>query len=251
MDAMRTHTGSVRGRLAALGAFACLLAGGFAISYGGEDAGAARAKEIGKTKSWPKASCPTPNSNSFPARRGCQVLGEVTGFQIEASGKEDLMRVPADGHIVGWSVDLARPNKSERNFFERVLGDRAFNGAPSARLSMLSKADGRKYRLRGQSPVIRMNPLLGRRQYFTLNNPIEVKQGWTAALTTQTWVPSFAHDLRNDDLWRASRPSDRCEGEKNLTERSRPHLKPGTVKTYGCTYRDARILYWAYFKKAE
>ena len=159
------------------------------------------------------------------------------------------MRIPSDGNIVGWAVDLAKPDKSERNFFERVLGNRAFNGKPSARLAIVSNAKKRKYRLRDQSPVIKLNPLMGRRQYFTLNNPIEVKQGMVAALTTQTWVPSFAHDLRNDDLWRASRDKGRCEGEKNLTDRSRPHLDPGSVKTYGCTYGDARIVYWAYFKK--
>lgn len=229
-------------------ALGCLLTGALALSSG-EEAGAARAKEIGKTKSYPKPSCPTP-SGSHPARAECQVLGEVTGFQISANGKDGLMKVPRDGHIVGWAVDLSRPSKSEQQFFEKVLGDRAFNGSPSARLAMLSKAAGRKYRLRGQSPVARLGPLLGRRQYFTLNNPIEVKQGWTAALTTQTWVPAFAHDLRNDDLWRASRESDRCEGFKNLTERSRPHLGKGTVRRYGCTYRDARILYWAYFVPA-
>jgi hypothetical protein len=251
MAAGMRQAGSTRGRLAALGASGCLLAGAFGLWAGGDDAGASRAKEIGKTRDWPKASCPTPNGDDYPARRGCQVMGEVTGFQISAEGKENLMRIPADGHLVGWSVDLARPSKDERQFFERVLGDRAFNGAPSARLSVISKADGRQYRLRAQSPVARLNPLLGRRQYFTLNNPIEVQQGWTAALTSQTWVPAFAHDLRNDDLWRASRESDRCEGTQNLTERSRPHLNPGSVKTYGCTYRDARLIYWAYFQRAE
>ena len=233
----------------AAAALACLVAGGIALSSTG-DADAVKAKEIGKTGNTPKASCPTPSGNDFPARRGCQVLGEVTAIQLSANGKDGIMKVPDDGHIVGWSVDLAKPSDSERKFFERVLGNRAFNGAPSARLAMLSKANGRKYRLRGQSPAVRLNPFLGRRQYYTLNNPIEVKKGWHAGLTTQTWVPSFAHDLRNDDLWRASRDQGRCEGEKNLTQRSHPHLNPGSVKTYGCTYSDARVLYWAYFKKA-
>lgn len=249
MAATTTQAGSARGRLATAAAFACLIAAAVALSPAG-DAGASKAKEIGKTGNTPKASCPTPSGNDFPPRRGCQVLGEVTGFQLSAEGKDGLMKVPADGHIVGWAVDLSRPAPDERKFFEKVLGNRAFNGAPSARLSMISKANGRKYRLRGQSPVTKLNPLLGRRQYFTLNNPIPVNKGWTAALTTQTWVPAFAHDLRNDDLWRASRASGRCEGEKNLTQRSKPHLHVGTVETYGCTYSDARIIYWAYFKKS-
>src|SRR5688500_14702537 len=135
MAATTTTAGLARGRLAAAGAFACLIAGAVALSSGG-DADAARAKEIGRTGDPPKPSCPTPSENNFPARRGCQVLGEVTGIQLSANGKDGLMKVPADGHIVGWSVDLARPNPDERKFFEKVLGDRAFNGAPSARLAM-------------------------------------------------------------------------------------------------------------------
>jgi hypothetical protein len=250
MAATTTQAGSTRGRLVAAAACAACLIGGAIALAPANDADAARAKEIGHTKHWPKASCPTPSGNDFPARRGCQVLGEVTGVQLSANGKDNLMRIPDDGHIVGWAVDLAKPSKSERNFFERVLGNRAFNGKPSARLAIISHAKKRKYRLRAQSPVLKLNPLLGRRQYFTLNNPINVKKGMIAALTTQTWVPAFAHDLRNDDLWRASRERGRCEGTKNLTDRSRPHLNPGSVKTYGCTYSDARIVYWAYFKKS-
>lgn len=249
MAATTTSAGSTRSRLTVAAAFACLAAGAVALSGTGE-ADAVKAKEIGKTGQAPKASCPTPNQQNFPARRGCQVLGEVTAIQLSADGKDNLMRVPDDGHIVGWSVDLSRPSSSEQKFFEKVLGNEAFNGAPSAKLAMLSKANERKYRLRVQSPAEKLTSVLGRRQYFTLNNPLEVKKGWVAGLTTQTWVPNFAHDLRNDDLWRASRASNRCEGEKNLTERSKPHSQVGTVRTYGCTYRDARILYWAYFKKS-
>lgn len=247
MAATTTQAGSARSRIAAAAAFACLIAGAGALSAVGE-ADAVRAKEIGRTGNTPKPSCPTPSSGDFPARKGCQVLGEVTGFQLSADGRDGLMKVPEAGHIVGWAVSLSRPNKDERDFFAKVLGDRAFNGAPSARIAMLSRANGRNYRLRTQGPTERLSALLGRRQYFTLNNPLEVEKGWTAALTTPTWVPAFAHDYRNDDLWRASRDSDRCEGTKNLTERSRPHTKLGTVKTYGCTYPDARILYWAYFR---
>ena len=161
------------------------------------------------------------------------------------------MKVPADGTIVGWSVDLSRPNKEEQEFFAEVLGDRAFNGRPSARLAMVSKAKKRKFRLRAQSPQIQLGSSLGRRQYFTLNNPLEVKKGWIAALTTKTWVPNLAHDLPGDLKWRASRIPKYCDGtpQSNLTEHSHPHQQVGTTKTYACTYND-RLLYWAYFVKA-
>ncbi len=250
MAATTTQAGSTRSRaaIAAAAAFACL-AGGVVAIGGSEQADGAKAKEIGKTKKEPKPSCPTPSGNDFPPKKGCQVLGEVTGFQAHADGKKGLMKAPADGHIVGWAVDLSRPNKDEQKFFARKLGDRAFNGEPSARLSLLTRSNNnkKKYRLRAQSPATKLGSLLGRRQYFTLNNPIPVKQGWISALTTQTWVPDFAHDLPGDDLWKASRTAKRCDGEANLTKRSRPHQDPGSTRVYGCSYDDARILYWAYF----
>jgi hypothetical protein len=251
MAATTTQAGSTRSRsvIAAAGAFACLVAGVVAIGPA-SDADGARAKEIGKTGSTPKASCPSP-SGSFPARKGCQAFGEVTGFQAHANGKEGLMKTPADGHIVGWAVELARPNKQEQKFFSNVLGDRAFNGQPSARLSLLTRANKKRYRLRAHSPAVKLGSLLGRTQYFTLNNPIEVNKGWIAALTSQTWVPNFAHDLPGDgNLWKASRTENRCEGKRNLTKRSRPHLDPGSTRVYGCAYNDARVLYWAYFVKS-
>jgi hypothetical protein len=227
-------------------AFACLAAG-LAASGATTPADAVNAKEIGKTRQTPDPSCPTPSGNDFPPRKGCQALGEVTGFQKKADGRQGLMRVPKNGHIVGWAVDLAKPNKKERNFFEDVLGNEAFGGAPSARLAMLTRSTKKKYRLRAQSPNVKFNGLMGRRQYFTLRRPIPVKKDWIAAITTFTWIPAFAHDLDNDDRWKASRTRKRCEGTRNLTKRSRPHKGVGSTRAYGCTYKHARIIYWAYF----
>jgi len=250
MAATTTTAGSTRSRLAAAIAFACLITGAVAIGASAP-ADAVKPKILGHTKKTPKPSCPTPEQTPFPPRKGCQVFGEVTGFQIRANGKRGLMKAPADGKIVAWSVDLARPDPAERKFFSEVLGDRAFNGAPTARLSILTRAKKRKFRLRAQSPTQNLKSLLDRRHYFTLNNPISVKKGWIAALTSQTWVPNFAHNLPGDDLWRASREPGRCDAppQANLTERSRPHLGVGSTRTYGCSYNDARLLYWAYFVK--
>jgi hypothetical protein len=252
MAATTTQAGSTRGRtaLAAVAAFACLV-GGIAALGGSEQADGARAKEIGKTKKAPKPSCPTPSGSNVPARKQCQAFGEVTGFQIAGDGKNGLMKAPSDGEIVGWAVDLSRPSRDEQRFFEDVLGNRGFNGQPSGRLSLLTRANNKgRYRLRAQSPAVKLGSLLGRRQYFTLNNPISVRQGWIAAFTSQTWTPNFAHDLQrpgSDNIWRASRTEKRCNSLKDLTERSRPHLDPGSTRVYGCKYNRARVLYWAYF----
>ena len=255
MAATTTQAGSTRSRsvIAAAGAFACLVAGVVAIGPA-SDADGARAKEIGKTGDTPKPSCPTPDSNNFPPRKACRAYGEVTGFQVRGNGKQGLMKVPADGHIVGWAVDLSRPNKKEQKFFEDVLGDRAFNGQPSARIAFVTHSAKKKYRLRAQGPNVKLGSLLGRRQYFTLNNPIEVHKGWIAAITSKTWIPNLAHDLpggKEKNRWRASRRSKFCDDtpQSNLTEKSHPHNKVGSTKVYGCTYDD-RLLYWAYFVKS-
>ena len=57
-------------------------------------------------------------------------------------------------------MDLSRPDKEEQKFFEDVLGDPAFNGRPGARIAMLSKAKKKKFRLRAQSPQIKLSSLL-------------------------------------------------------------------------------------------
>jgi len=238
----RRRKGTIAGAFAALAA--CLIAvGAFTAPASGR---ADNVKKIGKTAHTPRPSCPSP-SGSFPPKKGCQALGEVTGFQKKADGKKNLMQVPAQGKIVGWSVDLAKPDKKERDFFERVLGENAADGAPTARIALLSKADGKKYRLRAQSPRMNLNGLLGEEQTFTLNNPITAQKKWIVALTTPTWVPNFAHDYGGSDRWMASRTRKRCDGQKNLTEHSSPHTGVGSTRVYACTYNDARLLYWAYF----
>jgi hypothetical protein len=177
-------------------------------------------------------------------------MGEVTGFQKRAGGKSGLFKVPKDGQIVAWSLDLSHPDKSEQRYFREHSGDRGFNGDPTARLAILNHLKGAKFKLKASSPVVKLEKLLGRQQIFTLTDPIPVKKGWTVGITTKTWIPNFAHDLGNNDLWQASRAHGRCSGRKNLEERSHPHGKVGTTRVYGCSYRAARLLYWAYFVPA-
>ena len=248
MAATTTEAGSTRSRLVAVAAFACLSAGAVAIGSVGS-AEAVKPKEIGRTSKHPAPSCPTPSGDP-PAKKICQAFGEVTGFQVQARGEQDLMKVPADGKIVAWAVDTSVPSKAEENFFRNKLGNQGDSSAPSARIALLTHAHETKFRLRDQGPTQNLNGYLGRKQYFTLRHPIPVKKNWIVALTTQTWVTNFAHDYgKKDDKWRASRTKKRCEGRKNLIKRSRPHHDPGSTRGYGCTYSDARILYWAYFVK--
>ncbi len=243
MAASGTQAGSTRSRLTIAAAFACLASLLVAIGLA-TPADAIKAKEIGKTSQTPSPSCPTPSGDP-PPRKLCQVLGKVTAFQKTGDGKQGLMRIPANGKIVAWAVDLARPNKGERNFFEANLG-----GDPTARLALLTRASDKQYRLRAQSRNVKLNGLLGRRQYFTLRKPLNVKKGWISAITTLSWVPNFAHHLKGkakQNVWKASRTRKRCTKRGDLLNRSRPHRDVGSTRAYGCTYTDARLLYWAYF----
>jgi hypothetical protein len=229
----------------ALGALAfCLLIADFAV--GGA------AKVIG-SKDDPKPSCPTPDKDTYPAAKQCLGVNTVTAFQTKAAGKGGTSKVPADGAIVAWSVDLAKPSDEEVNFFKD-----AFGGGSTARLSIL-KAQGKgRYSLTKQSPRVDLMASAGREPIFTLKKPLNVKKGLTVALTTETWLANFAHDGKltsSGDRWRASRLKKRCgdDPQKSAQEneddifKSKPHTKKGSTRTYGCIYDSARVLYSAYF----
>lgn len=216
---------------------AALIAVGIAMPA----ADAAKTKEIGKTDRTPRPSCPTPNGNP-PPKKLCRVSALVTGFQTTGDGKKGLMRIPKDGTIVGWKIALAKPNKQERKVLSADL-----NGDPTARLALLSHSEKRKYRLRAQSPNLKLNKLLGGRETITLNDPIPVRKDWIVGLTTASWTPSLAHDLEGPkNSWKASRTKNRCTKRSDLINRSRPHKDVGSTRSYGCKYTD-RLLYWAYF----
>jgi hypothetical protein len=255
MNAMTEH-GLLRPRriLVVLG-FAGLCALVIAVGATSQPADGARAKTLGKTKSTPRPNCPTPKryrgdrAPDPPLRKSCQVLGSVTGFQTRGGGKKGLFEVPRTGWIVAWSVKLSKPTKDERAFFGRELGTERLGKDPTARLAVLRPQGNKRYKLMKTTPVMRLNPYLGETPVFTLNKPLRVKRGRIIALTTPTWVSDFSAGRgRQGDAWRASRQSGRCEGSRNLLERSKPHQKVGSSRRYGCKYTNARMLYWAYWR---
>ena len=241
-----------RPRLAALAfalACACLLA--VVVALGGSDGAAAagaKATVIGKTPSTPNPNCPTPKGDSVPADKACQAMGRVTGFQTRADGRKSPFKVRRQGTIVAWSVDVSKPNRKERKFFEEALSD---SGPPSARLAILKPKGKGRFKLVKQSPVAQLSSVLGNRPVFTLTDPLRVRKGMVVALTTPTWISNLADfGADNSDEWRASREPGQCglgpDGEQDLLKRSRPQQKVGGKRSYGCTYEGARLLYWAF-----
>jgi hypothetical protein len=237
-------------------------------------AGAARSIELGKTKSNPKPNCPTPKEikNGAPPNREdefCQVNGDVTGFQRSVEGKKGLFRVPSDGHIVAWSVRLSKPSKSERNTFGGLARSERYGEKPTAGISIIRKTKGQRYRLMRKSPVVTVQNYYGDSPVFTLNKPLRVNQGNIVAMTTLTWLPNLAaKNQARSTQWVGSRtqkkfpdanPNDgvkSCDLPPNLSEEERgpyffenssAHKKVGSERRYGCEYRRARLMYWAYF----
>ena len=170
----------------------------------------------------------------------------MTGFQVGASGSKRPFRVRKDGSIVAWSLAVSRPNKKQRKFFGNFYKNNEFGTAPTARLAILTKSNGVKYKLRRQSPVANLSNVLNSTPIFSLKTPLPVKAGDIVALSVPTWAPAFAPDISNTNTWRASRAKDKCEGNDNIKSGS-PQTKVGGTRSYGCTYNGARLLYWAYF----
>ena len=202
------------------------------------------AKLLGGTAKTPKPLCPKPKDE-------CAGTGSVTGFQVSANGKKGLFRIPSDGHIVGWSVELSKLLDSQVAGFGDLFEDKKFGKEPVARLSILKKKKGKKkprYTLAKQTPTLRLLEHLGGKPIFTLNSPLKVKKGQVAALTIPTWANLYTSQVSSgENSWKASRPSDDCGGSAESVTSAKPHMRKGTTRTYGCTFRGERILYWAYF----
>jgi hypothetical protein len=262
-----------RGRLRLAGLLVLVATVAAGLLAGSQTAGARSAKVIGATKALPKPSCPLPKKPQkrdrvIPSYKECNAFGHVTGFQLRTAKQRAVSKVKSDGHIVAWSVETSKPRSDppkgvadERAFFEENLADQTFGrygGRPVANIAVLKKVRKGRFKLVKQSPIVELDRTLGETPIFTLRKPIRVRKDRIIALTTPTWVTNFAlarpsgnAPLSSSNTWRASRKPDRCEGEKNLTKLSKPHVKKGSKRRYGCIYKGAEILYWAYVVPIE
>ena len=185
--------------LAALGA---MLVGLSVVSL----AGARDAKVLGKTKHTPNPDCPTDTQ-----RHPCEGVGSVTGFPLVAGGEKRPMKVPENGKLVAWAIDLSRPKKSQRDFFGDLFKSEKLGKKPTARIAVIKHMKRHDYKLLRQSPVVNLSGALGRKQLFTLDKPLRIRKGQVVALTVPTWASNFAsHIHRNKNRWRASRSRRNC-----------------------------------------
>jgi hypothetical protein len=203
-----------------------------------------KAKQIGFTGNRPAPLCP----------KNCIVTGSVTGFQLKANGQHHVMRAPSGGKIVAWAIDLGSPNKTARNAFgaQDFFGTKAYGKATTARIGILKRRKGGRYKLVRESPTVKLDQAFGELHYVTLNRPLKIKKGQIVALTTPTWIPALTtSDFVKGSSWRASRRKGKCTGHtisqtRRLAIAARPQMKIGSTRQYGCIYTDT-LLYWAYY----
>ncbi|HEX5983504.1 MAG TPA: hypothetical protein VFY69_04790 [Solirubrobacterales bacterium] len=227
----------------------CLLAALVAIAWPGA-AGSAplRVVTLGKTGETPPASCPGKIVNGVEVTP-CRVEGHVTGFQAIADGVPRPFEAPFEGKIVAWSITLAKPSTTETKTTTDEVGFfNDFLGAPSrARIGILRPVEGSKpprYKLVRQSPLETLNPYFGSTPVFALDHPLTVLKGQIVALTIPTWAPMFAFNVSADNTWRGSRLPEQCSSREDI-QNGNPQQGVGKIKTYGCYYSNARLLYTA------
>jgi hypothetical protein len=231
----------------ALCVLACALA---AAALAGSQAGAAKVKVLGHTKHNPKPACPK-NTDRNP----CESVGRVTGFQTRADGQKLPFKVPADGHIVAWAIDLSKPKKPQRTFFGKIFCNHKYGKDPAARVAIVKRVKKHDYKLKSQSPAQNLKTSLGEKAYFTINKPLRVRKGDTLALTIPTWASNFANGLSaKNNKWRGSRTHDNCSPKnsslkaiKAFANKSNPQQKVGSTRPYACNYNTARLMYWGWF----
>jgi hypothetical protein len=248
MRSAETKTSSRRGWPLPAAA-ACLFLALVAIAAPRQaDSAPLRVVVLGQTPEMPPASCPGKIVNNVEITP-CRVEGHVTGFQSIADGVARPFEAPFEGKIVAWSITLAKPSIRETKTTTDEVGFfNDFLGTPSqARIGVLRPVEDTKppkYTLVRQSPIEVLNPYFGSTPVFALDHPLTVLQGQVVALTIPTWAPMFAFNVSAENTWRGSRLPEHCSSKEDI-QNGHPQQGVGKIKTYGCYYSNARLLYTA------
>src|SRR5215210_8340369 len=134
-------------------------------------AASARIIELGTPADSASLNCPGTTENP------CVAAVRITGYQGRASGgRKNPYYIRRDGHLVAFTLQLAKPTAEEVDFFNDNFG------SPStARISVLRRGDTRKtrldHRLIAQSERFSLDRYFGSRPTFVFSRPIPVKKG--------------------------------------------------------------------------
>ena len=204
-------------------------------------AGAKNTQEIGSPGGlkFPPADCPT-NAAQPTDPKPCQVIAQVTGYNVRLNGVHNPMRLKRAGYIVAFTVELAKPNADQTAFFKGKFGN-----ASTARLSIIqSQHHAHEFKLVKQTQAFNLEPYFGSTPTIALRKPFRVHKDDIVALTVPTWLPAFVHNVGNDEIWRSSRQGDECTADDPPPD---PHQNLDSIKVYDCVYHGAKLLYSATF----
>jgi len=194
----------------------------------------ARMIELGSQADDAPMNCPGTTASQ------CVAAVKMTGYQGRASGgPKNPYYIRRDGHLIAFTVQLAKPTADETKFFQDNFG------TPStARISVLRRGTTRKtrldHRLINQSDTFELDRYFGSKPTFVFDKPIPVKKGNWIAITVPTWAPLLSTNLARTNWWRSSRPKGSCENF-GLRQFAMEDLRE--VSTFGCTYHAARLAY--------
>ena len=170
----------------------------------------------------------------------CVAAVKMTGYQGRASGgPKNPFYIRRDGHLIAFTVRLAKPTAEEIKFFAYRYG------SPStARGSVLRRGTTRKtrldHRLINQSDTFELDRYFGSSPTFVFDRPVPVKKGNWIALTVPTWAPLLSTNLARTNWWRSSRSKEFCD-DFGFRQFAMQDLRQ--VNKFGCTYHNARLLY--------
>jgi hypothetical protein len=197
-------------------------------------------REVGDTADFTSTPCKDTN---------CRIVTRVTAFQLKTGTRKNASRIPRDGSVIAFTLNLPTVAKKYISNF-----DANYSGEASARLSILRAAPRKgatkyRYKLVGQSDPVKLRPYFGSVPSFALDRPIAVKRNDMIAITTDSWMPAFSVLARDaGSTWRASRPNGKCgvtAGDFSNFQTARMHERVGQIKLYECGYKGARLLYRA------
>src|SRR5918993_4426637 len=130
----------------------------------------ARMVELGGTADAASLNCP--GTTEAP----CVAAVRMTGYQGRASGgPENPFYIRRDGHLVAFTLQLAKPTAQEIDYFNDN-----FDAPSLARISVLRRGTTRKtrldHRLINQSDRFELDPYFGSKPTFVFDEPVPVKE---------------------------------------------------------------------------
>lgn len=182
-----------------------------------------------------KPGCP-----GFDAKNCRIVLVRQTGFQAKVGTTKNFTTVPANGHIVAWTLPLAAVSASQVDDVNSRYG-----GAPRVAVVVLAPQGKSVFKVVQKGPLVDVTKYLGTTPTFALPTALPVKKGQVIGITVPTWAPVIQLGLGADTSWRSTRPVKDVVQENFASQRAL--VGSATTGSFAALYQRARLTYSATF----